>query len=285
MTYEVIPRTSEEQWLAERMKRVTATDIGRLANGGPSVFAAVKAEKGGARTFFGNRYTDWGNEREPLIVSHLEFTHDLIGNDSLYVNGGRAATPDAVADGLLGEVKTTVTDWWQGDETSTLTELRRVKPQYMDQVLWAQDVAEVERTVFAWEPHENFIPGQIRQVMVSADPKRLAELAEVEARFLEYLTADEQSGEWDEFMARYAEIEAIAAEAQAEVDGMKAELRERLGDTELAAETPFGRISYSMPKPRATFDASAFKKAHAELAEQFTKLVPAKAPTLRITTK
>ena len=72
MSIEIIPRTSEDQWLAERMSRVTATDIGRLANGGPSVFAAIKAEKSGARTFFGNRYTEWGNEREPVIVSQPE---------------------------------------------------------------------------------------------------------------------------------------------------------------------------------------------------------------------
>ena len=148
MSVEIIPRESEEQWLAERMTRITATDIGRLANGGPSVFAAVKAEKHGVRSFFGNRYTEWGHEREPLIVSHLEFEYDLVANDALYVNGGRAATPDAVANGLLGEVKTTVTDWWQGDDASTILELRRVKPQYLDQSLWAQDVAEVDRTVF-----------------------------------------------------------------------------------------------------------------------------------------
>lgn len=282
---EIIPRTSEAQWLGERSKRVTATDIGRLANGGPSVFAAVKAEKRGARSFFGNKYTEWGHEREPVIVAHLEFEYDLIGNDALYVNGGRAATPDAVADGLLGEVKTTVTDWWQGDEALTLAELRRVKPQYMDQVLWAQAVAEVDRTVFAWEPHENFVPGQIRNVIVRHDPKRLEELAEVEARFLEYLATDEQSGEWDGFMARYAEAEAIADEAQAEVDAMKAELRERLGDAELSASTPFGSISYSMPKPRKVFNSAGFKAAHADLAKLFTDDVPAKAPTLRITTK
>lgn len=285
MNVQIIPRESEEQWLAERTQRVTATDIGRLANGGPSVFAAVKAEKHGVRSFFGNRYTDWGHEREPLIVSHLEFEYDLIGNDALYVNGGRAATPDAVANALLGEVKTTVTDWWQGDETSTLTELRRVKPQYMDQVLWAQDVAEIDRTVFAWEPHENFIPGQVRKVIVHHDPKRLAELAEVEARFLEYLAADDESGEWDGFLAEYAEVERRVKEATAELDALKEQLREKQGDAELAVKSPFGLISYAMPKPRASFDQTAFKKAHADLAEQFTKLVPAKAPTLRITVK
>lgn len=284
MSVQIIPRESEEQWLAERQTRVTATDIGRLANGGPSVFAAVKAEKHGVRSFFGNRYTEWGHEREPLIVSHLEFEYDLVANDSLYVNGGRAATPDAVHTGLLGEVKTTVTDWWQGDEQFTLAELQRVKPQYVDQVLWAQDVCEVDRTVFAWEPHENFVPGRVRKLIIEHDPDRLKVLAEVEARFLDYLHADDQIGEWDAFMARYAEAEAVMREAQAAVDELKQELRDKVGDKELAADTPFGKISYSWPKPRASFDTAAFKKAHKELAEEFTKLSPPKAQTLRITT-
>lgn len=80
MSVEIIPRESEEQWLTERRSRVTATDIGRLANGGPSVFAAVKAEKHGVRSFFGNRYTEWGHEREPLIVSDIPYRTISGGN-------------------------------------------------------------------------------------------------------------------------------------------------------------------------------------------------------------
>ena len=276
---EIIPRTSEDQWLEARRSRVTATDIGRLANGGPASWAAVKAEKHGARGFTGNRYTEWGHEREPVIVAHLTFLYGVEPNDALFVSGDRAATPDGVSEDALAEVKTTVRPW------ADLDHLRASQPKYYDQVQWAQLVVEREKTWFAFEPHENFIPGDVEHFLIPRDEERIKELIEVEAEFREYLETDEQAGEWDEFMARYVEAEAAAREAQAVVEAMKEELREKLGDRELSAKTAFGSISYSMPKPRSTFDQAAFRKAHADLAEQFTRLVPAKAPTLRITVK
>ncbi len=279
MTYQIIPRETEQQWLEARRRYVTATDIGRLANGGPSVFAAVKAEKHGANTFTGNRYTEWGHEREPVMLDHMQFLYGIVPNDALYVNDGRAATPDGVGVDRLAEAKTTVRAW------ADLDELRSLKPQYYDQMQWAMHVVEVDVNVFVFEPHENFIPGTVQHFEVARNEKRLKELFEVEERFLEYLASDEQAGEWDEFMARYYEADLIAKEAAARVDALKAEFRERAGDRELSADTPWGKISYSTPKPRATFDQAAFKKAHADLAEQFTKLVPASAPTLRITPK
>lgn len=279
MTYTIIERTSEEQWLEARRDFVTATDIGRLANGGRAAWAAVKAEKLGASGFRGNRYTEWGHEREPVILGHLGFLHGIEPNTALYVNGGRAATPDGISAGATAEAKTTVKHW--GD----LDALRRDKPMYVDQTQWAQLVCEKTRTWFGFEPHENFVPGAVEELEILRDDERIAELIEVEARFLEYLHTEEKAGEWDAFMARYAEAEALAKEAQAAVEAMKAEFREKQGSDELAAKTPFGSISYSTPKPRETFDTTAFRKAHAALAAEFTKLVPAKAPTLRITTK
>lgn len=279
MNVQIIARESEAQWLDARRKFVTATDIGRLANGGPSAFAAVKAEKLGASGFRDNRYTEWGHEREPVILGHLEFLYGIIPNDALYVREGRAATPDGIGPEHLGEAKTTVRPW------ADLAALRADKPQYYDQTQWALDVVGLEKTGFGFEPHENFIPGEVQCFEIPRDDARLAELYEVEQRFLEYWDADQDTGEWDEFMARYAVAEAAQKEAQAVVDALKMEFRERAGDQEIAADTPFGKISYSLPKPRATFDTTAFKKAHADLAEQFTKLVPAKAPTLRITTR
>lgn len=279
MAYEIIPRESEEQWLEARRKYVTATDIGRLANGGPSTFAAVKAEKLGARGFTGNRYTDWGHEREPVILGHLEFLYGTLPNQDLYVNGGRAATPDGVGPDHLAEVKTTVKPW------ADVVELRRVKSIYFDQAQWALDVVEMERTWFGYEPHENFTPGPVQHFEILRDEDRLKELAIVEEQFLTYWDEEQDQGEWDEFMARYYEADALLKEAQAAVDTLKNEFREKAGDRELSADTPFGKISYSTPRPRATFDTTAFKKAHSDLAEQFTKLVPAKAPTLRITPK
>lgn len=282
---EIIPRESEAQWLAARRLRVTATDIGRLANGGPSAFRAVRAEKHGEATFHGNIYTRWGHEREPVIMEHLAFLYDLEPNDSLYVNGDRAATPDGVNASMLAEAKTTVNDWWRGDQPSSLAVIRHEKPEYYDQVQWAQLVCERDLTVFAWEPHERFIPGTVQHVEIPRDEKRIAELIEVEAAFREYLTTEQDDDEWIAFLAAYAEAEAAVREATAVLESLKDDLREKQGDTELAVKTPFGSISYAWPKPRETFDATAFKKAHPEMVGEFMRLTPPKAPTLRITTK
>lgn len=279
MSAEIIERTSEEQWLEARRGRVTATDIGRLANGGPAAWAAVKAEKKGARGFTGNRFTEWGHEREPLIVSHLTFLYGIAPNEDLYVSGARAATPDGVSADALAEAKTTVRPW--GD----LVELKKVKPEYYSQTQWAQLVVEREKTWFAFEPHENFIPGEVVHFLIPRDEAEISRLIEVEEEFLEFLEAEDADGEWDAFMARYAEADALAKEAQAVVEALKQEFRDKQGDEPVAAKTPFGSISYSMPKPRETFDTTAFKKAHAELAKEFMKLTPAKGPTLRITPK
>lgn len=279
MTLQIIPRESEEQWLRERRSRITATDIGRLANGGPSVFAAVKAEKSGSGGFRGNRYTEWGHEREPVMLQHLSFLYGIEPNDALYVNGGRAATPDGAGNGWLAEAKTTVRAW------DDLDDLRQAKPQYVDQVLWAQLVAETDRTVFVFEPHRDFVPDTIRHFEIYRDERRIKQLIEVEERFIEYWHAEAEAGEWDDLMARYADADAALREAQATVDALKEEFRSRAGDREVEARTPFGSISYSTPKPRRVFNQAAFKAEHADLAKKYMEEVPAKAPTLRITVK
>ena len=280
MTLEVIPRESEDQWLAERMKRVTATDIGRLANGGPAMWATIKREKAGERTFFGNKYTEWGHEREPVMLAHLSFLHGIEPNDALYVSGDRAATPDGISATALAEAKTTVRSW------ADLDELRAVKPEYYDQVQWAQLVCERDLTFFIFEPHENFQPLPVQIFEIPRDEEHLKHLVEVEAEFRDFLAQEDESGEWDAFMARYAVAEAELKEKQAEVDRLKQELRDKQGDTPLAAETPFGKISYSFPKPRKAFDTSGFKKAHGDLYDEFLKDgAPAEKATLRITVK
>lgn len=277
MSVEIIPRTSEEQWLAARVPRVTATDIARLASGGAAAWDAVKAEKQGSQAVFqGNTYTEWGKEREPVIAAHVEFLHGINPNDSLYVNGGRAATPDGVSDDANSELKTTVRDWAP----------EAIPRKYLDQVLWAQLVREVDRTLFAWEPHTNFIPGPIRTLWIPRDEKRIEHLIEVEAEFLDYLTADNREpGEFDALIAAAAVAQAELDEKQAELDEVKALIRDRIGDRDrVSAKSPHGSISYFTAKPRESFDATAFKTADPARWAEFVRTTEVK-PTLRVTTK
>lgn len=273
---ERIERTSEEQWKEERRTRRTATDIARLANGGPAAWAAVKAEKHGTDTAFtGNAWTRWGHEREPRIAADMEFVAGLTPNDSLYVNGGRAATPDGVSANQNGEYKTTVTDWEPA--------ISALPVKYLDQVYWAQGVREVGETVFAWEPHEKFIPGPIRHIVIPLNEKRLAELIEVEARFIEFMAEDSPVGEFTDLIAVAAERKRVLDEAAAAYDDVLGLIRTRAGDREIAEKTPFGSVSLGWPKPRATFDATAFKAAHPDLHAQYVKTTPPTKQTLRVT--
>lgn len=275
--YEIIETESREQWLAERRKRVTATDIGRLANGGPAMFYKVRAEKQGFEDFIDNRYIRWGKEREPAILDHLTFLKGIQPNNNLYVSGDRAATPDGISEDAIAEVKTTVRPW------DTVEELRAQMPRYYDQTQWGMLVTEHEKCWFAFEYHENFIPIRVEHYLIPRDEERIQELLEVEEQFREYLDTPDESDEWTRFMAKYAIAEAEMKEKTAVVEAMKEEFRKTRGDKSLAVDTMFGKISYSKPKPRETFDTKTFKESHAELAKKFTKLVEPKQLTLRIT--
>ena len=61
-----------EQWLAERRRGVTATelrDIMLASNRDVAIADLVKKKREGDR-FTGNAYTDWGNDREPVIAEN-----------------------------------------------------------------------------------------------------------------------------------------------------------------------------------------------------------------------
>src|SRR5690625_426529 len=63
--YEAVASSEDwDEWLRTRSSSVTATDIARLAAGGPAVWATIRAEKQGHRSFHGNKYTEWGKARE-----------------------------------------------------------------------------------------------------------------------------------------------------------------------------------------------------------------------------
>lgn len=264
MSTKIIETTDTEQWLEARRNYITASDMGKLANGGPSAWAAVKAAKYGEQGFTGNVYTEWGHEREPVMMGYLAFLFDIEANSNLYVSGKRAATPDGISDTMLAEVKTTVKPW------ADLDDLRATRPQYYDQVQWAQLVCERDKTIFGFEPHQNFVPAPFEHFEIGRDEKRIQELIEIEEKFWEYLEEETVSNEFDEFMARYSTALAVLKEAEASVEELKAEIHERLGDKEVSLETAFGKITRSRQKPSNRFDSTGFRKAHPDLAKEFT---------------
>lgn len=282
MSHTILERTSDAEWFEQRRQHVTATDVARLAHGGPATWAAVKAEKRtGQRAFVGNRFTEWGKEREPVIAEYVQFAHDVAPNDRVFVLDGTqwSATPDGATGKRGGEYKTTNRPW----EIWKPADLRDVKPVYYDQVQWAQLVGEFEDTAFAWEVHENFVPVEMKSIIIPRDEERINELVEVALRFVDFLAEDEQPSEFGDLIAAYAERKAEVLAAQEALAQVEKQIRDRAGDRDVSEVTPYGKLSYTWPKPRETFDAARFKKEHKELAAEYVKTTAPKAQTLRIT--
>lgn len=280
MTFTLLPEFAAEspEWFAARAEGVTASDMQRLGRASAPAFASVKREKVDPGSgFFDTPYTRWGKEREPHIAATVEFLHGVPANKRIAIsdeNPLHRATPDGLGD-LLGEYKTTIHDWPE--------EVEAIPRHYLDQVYWAQHVLEREATVFAWEVNLGFTPGPIRTLIIPRDEDRIEQLREIAEDFWTYRLSDEPLGEYDDLLAQWADAVAALNEAEATKDALAALIRERSGGKDLSVKSPFGSISLSTPKPRATFDSTRFRADHPDLAAQYTVETPATQPTLRVT--
>jgi hypothetical protein len=103
--------------------------------------------------FRGNKWTQHGIDREPVIASWVFDNFGIESSSALFHADGEQrhlATPDGVGmvEGklVLAEIKTTKNGW------------DVIPDHYMRQVQWQQYVLGSERTLFVWEKHENFVP-------------------------------------------------------------------------------------------------------------------------------
>jgi hypothetical protein len=186
----------EEKWLEERRKGVTATEVAKLAKGQPAARRDILAEKKtGERSFTGNKYTDWGLERELAIASMIEFTHGFEASDVLFFsdrNERHLATPDAI---YLAEDYTLIAEIKTSKYDLDPTESHFLKSTYMDQMQWQMYVCDAERCLFAWEQHDdNWVEDEFgvprpepiyqNQVWIERDDERIAELIVLADEFL-----------------------------------------------------------------------------------------------------
>jgi len=189
----------EELWLAERRKGVTATEIAKLAKGQPAARRDVLAEKvSGDRSFFGNKYTDWGLEREIALATILEMEHGFEASDILFhaeENTRHLATPDAILLDPFGapavaEIKTSKFDLDPVGKPFA-------KSTYMDQMQWQMYVAggSCFRCLFIWEQHDDVwvedefgvqrpTPIGHAQTWLPRNDERIAELIAIADEFL-----------------------------------------------------------------------------------------------------
>jgi hypothetical protein len=189
----------EFQWLEERRKGVTATEVSKLAKGQPAVRRNLLAEKQtGESSFHGNKYTAWGLERELAIASTMEIRHGFEASDVLFYsenNKRHLATPDAIylaeEETLVAEIKTSKHDLYSKGPHFK-------KSTYLDQIQWQLYVCNAVSSLYVWEQHDdNWIlgadgierPTPVLRTWewIERDDARIAQLIVIADEFLEHL--------------------------------------------------------------------------------------------------
>lgn len=282
----------EQAWLEARRKGVTATDVASLEKGGAAVWSKLLEEKrSGERTFFGNAYTAWGLEREPVIGEWVEGKFGHKPSDVTFHapdNMRHLATPDGlhIKDGLvtIAEIKTSKHDLTVGGDAF-------IDSHYMAQMQFQMYVTgdDVMECLFVWEqrlgdPGE-FVAGQRGFAWVERDNGHIAELVALADKFLDELDngSVDSPDDYAELVRERVAIDERIARLQVERGVVDAQILERIGDrSQFAISTPFGKVSWSTPKPREAFDSTAFKAAQPEVWREFVKVSQSK-PSLRVT--
>ena len=170
----VVDGTDRAAWLAARRRGVTATEVSKITDQSKLLEAASKKILGDP--FTGNKYTQHGVDREPVIAAWVYENFGIESSSALFHADGETrhlATPDGVSvvDGtlLLAEIKTTKNGW------------DVIPDNYMRQVQWQQYVLGSERTLFVWEQHENFVPisDAPQHIWIERDEEMIAHLVNV----------------------------------------------------------------------------------------------------------
>ncbi len=267
-----------DEWLEQRRAVLTATEIAKAIRS-PRYARQLRVEKRtGQQAFTGNKYTDWGKQREPFIADYIVKMVDenLVPNDDLWVSDDNTigATPDLVDSRWygaqpverVGEIKTVIEhlDWGDGD----------IPPQYYDQVQIQMFVCDSEECLFAWEPYEIVnetfrTAGKIRHRIIKRDNDRIAELLEFAAQWR--ARKEEVAPDITYPLMQIAMLQAKQDEIKALIDEFRAEIAEQLGDTPASYDYEgLATVTVKRAATRRTFNATKFRKDHPDMAEQYT---------------
>jgi hypothetical protein len=170
-------------WVRARSRGITATDVAALTSE-RAITRAADAKLLGSG-FSGNAYTAHGRAREPEIAAWVAATHGIQPSSALFhavVEKRHLATPDGITvDGsgriTLAEIKTTNKSW------------RSIPRSYLRQVWWQQHVLGAERTLVAWEQHDDFVPvgDEPRCAWIDRDEAEIAKLVRLATALIDEL--------------------------------------------------------------------------------------------------
>lgn len=252
-----------ELWLAERRAGVTATQVRDIVlemQGLPSWSKKQDLidEKLGRRVddFAGSPYTDWGNDREPVVAAALEGEGFAAESRVFHhpENSRYLASPDGIRvdfDENLDvlEIKTASHDLPPGSE-----EIR--KKGYELQVQWVMFVLGARRCRFVVEerighPREGFTPGETHRHWVERDDRVIAQLVAVADRFLAELDRQREEGGpvIDEHVDTLALNYLRGLAAEKEGKALKESSYRQLVEAGVSQKSALASVTYTAAKP------------------------------------
>ena len=307
MGFVELPYMGEEEWLRQRRSVVTATDVAKIKTGTDKAFASLWREKRTPSTFRGNRFTQHGKDREPVIAAMLSEDRPwLHPNVALLVSEDDArfgATPDMVSDDglVLGEIKTRrLSD--DKDEWLSWADVcaDQTGKKYACQVAWQLLVTGAERCVFAvehWSDEDGWADLRpLRVFDVERDEELISELRDVAERFLDYEPPELVQGDQSDFEAMalasaLAEMESTIASLRAELRQyekdravLQADLLEAVGDTPRSVDYGGFVVEVSPGRRSRSFDRKALAADYPEIEEKYT-LEKDGAPSVKVLEK
>ena len=290
-SYKMIATNSRQEWLRERKKVLTATEIARLHGASPSVWEGLRLSKSEEPREIDSMYLSWGRKREPEICKYvLTFVDSTLEpNDQLLVstrNPRIGATPDMLGDEVIGEIKTSrfpMPDLSQGLKLSGMA------LSYFIQVQVQLFVTGADACVFTWERHDNLWvevgekypepkPLDINHQIVYPDCEVFDLIERIVSQFDE--------GELDsnsrvsQLVQEHHEINKKLKKLEKRKSNVREEL-EKLVDVGERIVTAHGAVSYSQGKSRHVFDSKAFKESYPDLYSNFVVEKESK-PNLRV---
>lgn len=284
MSFTILNSSSREEWLEQRKGYLTATDIASIRTGSEKAFRELWEKKHKGDSFRGNRFTEWGNEREPHIGAHVQSVlgkSELLPNDQLYVKDStrHAATPDMVSeDGSFScQIKTVglSRDW---------DDIAHLPLDYRAQVEWEMYVLGIEECLFVWEQRldgeDGFIVGETKHGLVKSDPKLRARLLQIAADFEEYEPAEVEDGGDDftvraliqdlvETMEERSELMAQEKVLKERLEKIQHDLLQEIGEDPRRIGYPEGVLEVNAGRVSNRFDRKAFAAEYPDLESKF----------------
>ena len=261
MPIALVSSTDEDRWMAERARRLTKSDVVRLASGTLAARQAVYAEKQDPKVP-GNAYTERGHRLEPVVQSWVESEIGIPPSNMLYAHDEspmHAATPDSAlldeGEWSIAEIKTTRDDWSNG-----------LPKKIVDDVLWQAHVMGAGYAVVAWwqvdgekgKEQPVTIAPQVTEVPI--DPARTQQLIDAAEAYLAWLDAGRPEHDLE------SDLPVDIVDAVAAVNAGKAaeqhirEWCERNGD-DVNKTLPVGSIRFAVSES-TSFDKAAFLAAN-----------------------